>query len=142
MGKNHRKSTSGLQAKGSKDYNENLRKLKEFVAQSPYIDCLEQPQICANFNLPYIKEVFRQEYRRRFLSYLFKNTTSIATVSKYTGIPEKYLTCCSRFYKNRDLVRVVYLDRCQTTGSRNVQQLSSNPDRWNDTKPTNQLSLF
>lgn len=111
---------------------DSLELLKAYVRESKYIDVLEQPKICANFGLPYHVNVFRQEYRQRFYKYLRNHITTVATVSKITGIPHKYLCEVKAYYEKRNLLKVLYYDKCPTTGSSNVQFVSTNPEYWND----------
>jgi len=122
-----------------------LNQLKSYVEKSPYIDSKEQYKICQSFGLSYIKSVFQNEYRKRFFEHLKLDITTVATVSKETEIPHKYLCECKAYYEKRDLLKVLYLDRCPTTGSNNVQFVSTNKKVWNnkDLIPkTNQISLF
>ncbi len=129
-----------------KNYNEKVKQLEQYVRQSDYIDCLEQPKVCASFGLPNIKEVFRKEYRGRFFNYLQEHTTTCATVSKHTKIPQKYLCECKDYLEKKGLLEVVSLDKCPTTGSNRVQFLSTNPQVWQNPEKhlpqSNQLSLF
>ncbi|TYB80335.1 hypothetical protein ES676_01320 [Bizionia saleffrena] len=125
--------------------NEKIEQLKAFVAQSKYIDVLEQPKICNSFSLPYLANVFRLEYRNRFYNYLKKHTTTVATVSKITGIPHKYLCEVKSYCEKRKLLKVVMVGKCPTTGSNNVQFVSTNSNGWNDLEllpQSNQLNLF
>lgn len=104
--------------------------LKRFIVSQPYIDITDQPAICKSFGLPFLRNVFRNEYRKRFYAYLFNNTTTCATAARATGIPQKFLTCCKLYYEKRDLLKVVGIDVCPVTQSRNVQFLSTNPKEW------------
>jgi hypothetical protein len=125
--------------------NHKIEQLKAFVSQSKYIKVMEQRRICESFGLPYLVNIFREEYRKRFYDYLNKHTTTVATVSKATEIPHKYLCEVKAHYENKGMLKVLYTDRCPTTGSKGVQFVSTNPDVWNndDLKPkSNQISLF
>ncbi|MGC6429851.1 MAG: hypothetical protein ACON5F_02300 [Jejuia sp.] len=116
----------------TQDKSSNIDQLTTYVRQSEYIDVLEQPKICKSFGLPYLVNIFREEYRQRFYEYLKQHTTTAATVSKATGIPHKYCCEIKYYFEKKKLLQVVYLDRCSTTGSQNVQYLSTNPEVWND----------
>jgi len=125
--------------------NNKFEQLKEYVKKSPYIDVLEQPIICRSFGYDYIKSIFQQEYRKRFYNYLMTNTTTIATVSKETNIPHKYLCEVKFHFEEKGLLQVVMMDRCPTTGSSNVQFVSTNPEVWNNPEQlskSNQTKLF
>jgi hypothetical protein len=125
--------------------NEKIEQLKAYVRQSKYIDVLEQPKICESFGLPYLVNVFRKEYKIRFYNYLKKHTTTIATVSKVTEIPHKYLCEVKAYYEKRKLLKVVMFGRCPTTGSNNVQFVSTNSNVWNNHEllpQSNQLKMF
>lgn len=93
-----------------------------YVKAVPYIDISHQPDICRSFGLAYFRSVFQNVYRERFLDYLaLMQPTTVATISKATKIPHKLLTCYKYTLQKKGVVKVVYLDRCPTTGSRNVQ---------------------
>jgi hypothetical protein len=130
---------------GQGKYNEKLNQLKKYVSQSKYIEPLGQIKVCNSFGLPYLKNVFRDEYRNRFYTYLFNNVTTCADVTKQTSIPQKYLCECKAYYEKKKLLKVVRLGNCPVTNSRNVQFLSTNPNNWNDTfliPESNQLNLL
>jgi hypothetical protein len=130
---------------GQGKYNEKLNQLKQYVSQSKYIEPLEQIKVCQSFGLPYLKNVFRDEYRKRFYDFLFENVTTCANVTKHTSIPQKYLCECKAFYENKKLLKVVGLSNCPVTNSKNVQFLSTNPNMWNDAfllPQSNQLKMF
>jgi hypothetical protein len=130
---------------GQGKYNEKLSQLKQYVTQSKYIEPLEQINVCRSFGLPYLKNVFRDEYRKRFYTFLFTNVTTCADVTKHTSIPQKYLCECKAYYENKGLLKVVGLGNCPVTNSRKVQFLSTNPNNWNDgflLPKSNQLNLF
>jgi hypothetical protein len=130
---------------GQGKYNEKLSQLKQYVSQSKYIEPLEQIKVCKSFGLPYLKNVFRDEYRKRFYDFLFDNVTTCADVTKHTSIPQKYLCECKAYYENKGLLKVVGLGNCPVTNSKNVQFLSTNPNMWNDAfllPQSNQLNLF
>ena len=123
----------------------NIEQLKMYIKRSPYIEVSEQRRICQSFGLHYMIELFRIEYRKRFYEYLKKNITSVATVSKETGIPHKYLCEVKAYYEKKKLLRVVMMGKCPTTGSSNVQYVSTNPKVWDDPSQlpkSDQLSLF
>lgn len=121
-----------------------IENLKAYIKTIPYVSPLEQMKICADFNLTYKKNVFSTEYKNRFYLYLFSNTTTNATVSKETGIPHKYLCECKAYYEKQNLLKVVGLGKCPTTGTIGVQFLSTNPKEWDkkDLFKDNQLNLF
>ena len=132
-------------AKQPSQKDNSLEQLKNYIQSNPYIEILEQPKICASFGFSYKVNVFREVYRNRVYDQLKEHTTTMATVSKVTKIPHKYLCEVKAFYEKRQLLKVVYLDRCPTTNSKNVQFVSTNPNVWNDDtiKPkTNQMQLF
>jgi hypothetical protein len=124
---------------------DKIGRLKEFVGQSKYIDLKEQPHICRSFGLPYLRQVFQNEYRQRFFNYLQRHTTTVAMVYKATGIPEKYLCQCKAYFESRGLLKVVTIGRCPATGSPNVQFLSTNANLLKSLKDfpqSNQLQMF
>lgn len=130
---------------GQGKYSEKLCQLKQFVRQSKYIEPLEQIKVCQSFGLPYLKYVFRDEYRKRFYDFLFENVTTCADVSKQTLIPQKYLCECKAYYEDRKLLKIVGLGICPVTKSTNVQFLSTNPENWDNTDllpKSNQLTIF
>lgn len=140
-------NTHSLNANGNEQgkYNEKLSQLKQYVSQSQYIEPVEQIKICQSFGLPYLKNVFRNEYRKRFYDFLFENITTCANVTKHTLIPQKYLCECKAYYENKKLLKVVGLGNCPVTNSKNVQFLSTNPNTWNDVfllPKSNQLTIF
>ena len=127
---------------------ENKGLLKAFIEQSDYIPRKDQPEACHQFGLSFEtgKSLFGKVYTQRVIKYLFHNTTTIATVEKYTGIPQKYLCQVKASLENNGKLQVVSLGYCPTTLSKNVQFVSTNPEKWG--KPfksnnnTNQLTLF
>lgn len=135
--------SSNLRKKQNKDTNKE--QLKAFVSESKYIDITEQAHICSSFDLPYIASIFQNEYRKRFYDYLKENTTTVATVSRATGIPHKYLCHCKAHFEKIGLLKVVGLARCKTTGSANVQFVTTNLFEWNADNSiqfSDQLKLF
>jgi hypothetical protein len=123
----------------------NVAQLKAFVNKSKYIGVKEQSIICQKFGLPYLKRIFQNEYRNRFFEYVQLSTTTVATVSKSTEIPHKYLCQCKAYYENRGLLKVVAFGTCPTTGSSNVQFVTTNTSLFNGyvhTLQSNQLTLF
>ncbi len=108
-----------------------IQQLKNYVRKSPYICTTEQAKVCKSFELPYLKDIFRQEYRMRFYTYLFKNTTTCSSVEKATSIPQKYLTHVKAYYEKKGLLKVVGVGICPITKRKNVQFLSTNPQDWN-----------
>lgn len=130
--------------KGHGKFSEKREQLKQYVRNSPYIDNIEHPIICAHFGLPLIKSVFQEEYRNRFYNILKDRTTTAATVSKITNIPHKYICECKAYWEKRGLLKVIGLGVCETTGSKGVQYLSTNKEEWDSTKipGDNQINLF
>lgn len=123
----------------------NIKGLKEYIANSPYIELINQPDICALFNCPYYVGLFRLEYARRLIAYLYTNTTTAATVSRDTNIPHKFICQMKMRLQKAGQLQVVGFGRCPATGSNNVQYLSCNPKVWLDPSsfiPTKQISLF
>ena len=110
---------------------ESIEKLKATIKNSPYIPLLEQHSICKELGLTYKKALFSNEYKKRFYNFLFNTTTTVAAVSKATNIPHKLLCQYKRYYEKRDKIEVVFLGECPSTGSKNVQFLSTNPLEWN-----------
>lgn len=132
-----RRSITGHEVKGK------IRQLQVYVCKAPYIDLLEQRSICKSFGLQYIKSIFQKEYRQRFFDYLKENTTTVATVTKETGIPQKYLTEVKFHFEKKGLLQVLAIGICPSTGSNGVQFVSTNPKIWDNFKlPSNQLDLF
>jgi len=113
-----------------KSKKERVTELKKYIEQSEYIENLEQNKICASFGLHYMKNLFREVYRKRFFDYLAIHTTTVATVSKETSIPEKFLTHCKAYYEKKGSLKVLFSDTCPTTGSSGVHFLSTNKDTW------------
>jgi len=107
-------------------FKERLEQLKKFVRESKYIDVLEQSTVCKSFGLPYRPSVFREEYTLRVKQFLKENTTTASTVTKMTGIPQKYICQVKRLLEEKGLLKVEKIDRCPTTGSPNVQFLTTN----------------
>jgi hypothetical protein len=141
MENNHKNSPNKRQSENTN----NVAQLIAFVKKSKYIDVKEQPNICRNFGLTYLKHIFQNEYRNRFFEYLKQSTTTVATVSKATEIPHKYLCECKAHYENRGLLKVVAFGKCPTTGSNNVQFVTTNTLLFNDyvhILEDNQLTLF
>tara|TARA_R110002033_G_C3895715_1_gene239398 strand:+ start:4295 stop:4717 length:423 start_codon:yes stop_codon:yes gene_type:complete len=122
-----------------------IEQLKAFVKQSKYIDIKEQPNVCKQFGLPFLRYIFQDEYRNRFYEYLKHHTTTVASVFKATGIPEKYLCQCKAYYESKKLLKVVAIGRCPATGSNNVQFLTTNENLLSSLvgfNPTNQYKMF
>lgn len=109
----------------SKD--KQLTLFRKYLIEQKYIDIQEQPKICEAFGLPYQRGIFRDIYRERFYNYLLNNVTTVATVERETGIPQKYLTVCKLYYEKLGLLKVVGIGICPTTKSRNVQYVTTNP---------------
>jgi hypothetical protein len=126
-------------------FTNKLDKLKSIVKQSPYLDPLKQRQLCEQLGLHYAKGVFQEEYRKRFYNYLQKHTTTAATVSRDTKIDHKYVCELKFYFENKGLLNVVMMGVCPSTGSFNVQYLSTNPEVWVNSEllpKSDQLKLF
>lgn len=139
------KDTQSLNYNSYKQGKDNKENLKEYVKRNEYFAPIQWLEICQKFNLPLLKQVFRDEYKNRFYKHLYKNVTTCADVEKNTSVPHKYLTECKKYYEDRNLLKVVGFGICPTTKSKNVQFLSTNPDNWNKTDllpKSNQLKLF
>ncbi|QXP71950.1 hypothetical protein H0I29_07760 [Polaribacter sp. R2A056_3_33] len=143
-------NTTETQSLYNKSYNtgkdtNKVSKLSEFIEKNRYFEPLEQIEVCNSFDLHYMKNLFRDEYRKRFYNYLFNNVTTCADVEKNTSIPHKYLTECKKYYEDKNLLKVVGFGVCPVTKSRNVQYLCTNPNKWNNTDLlpiNNQLKMF
>lgn len=123
----------------------NIEALKTLIKESEYIEVIDQRAICEKMNLPYLVSLFRIEYRQRFLSFFKENITSVATASKETGIPHKYLCEVKAYYEKKKLIKIVMYGKCPTTGANKVQYLSADPKVWKDSSllpKSNQLELF
>ncbi|TXD47728.1 hypothetical protein [Polaribacter sp. IC073] len=118
--------------KGQVKNTTNKARLIAFVEQSEYIAKSEQPIICKRFNLPYLKGVFANEYRKRFYNYLYYTTTTTADVFKQTKIPEKFLCQAKAYYEKKGLLQVLFSGRCPVTKSKNVNFLSTNKKLFSD----------
>lgn len=114
--------------------NENLERLKKYIENSTYIDISEWRKICISFDVPFSEDIFRNEYRQRFFNYLKTNTTTVSTVSKATGIPQKYLTQCKAYFEKKNKLKVVMIGQCPTTLKNNVQFVSTNTNLINSLK--------
>ena len=110
----------------------NKARLVAYVEQSEYIEKSEQPIICKQFNLPYLKGIFANEYRKRFHKYLQHTTTTTADVFTQTKIPEKFLCQAKAYYEKKGLLQVLYSNRCPATKSKNVNFLSTNKKLFSD----------
>ena len=103
----------------------DYKQLIEYISSSPYIPIIEWVRLCKSFNLPYKPSLFRDNYRERFCNYLKENTTTVSTVTKETGIPQKYLTQCKSYYEKKGKLIVVSIGICPTTGNK-AQFISTN----------------
>lgn len=136
-------SNNGFGSFDGERSTDKVEQLKKYVEQSEYIDFLEQRTVCKSFGLPYLKKIFQEVYRKRAFDYLEGCTTTMATVSLDTGIPHKYLTEVKVYYEDKGLLQVVALGKCPTTGSLNVQFVTTNPKiKSGFEPPTNQFKLF
>lgn len=76
-----------------------------------------------------------------FNEYLSKRIASATMVSVATGIPQKNITRHKRFLEDKDLLMEITKKPCKITG-RNVQYITTDPDRFQEAQLTNQLNLF
>jgi hypothetical protein len=118
--------------KGQGKNTENLKLLKAYLKQSEYIEKREQPNMCKQFNLPYIKSLFACEYKRRFYNNLLINTNTTADIFKHTGIPEKFICQAKLSYEKKVLLQVLFLDRYSAKRSVNVNFLTTNKALFKD----------
>ena len=125
MNKPNTTPINSLLNRQSKD--KQIKLLRKYLLENKYLDIQEQPKICKQFGLQYQRELFRSVYRERFYHYLLENVTTVATVERVTGIPQKYLTVCKLYYQKLGLLKVVGFGICPTTKSKNVQFVSTNP---------------
>jgi predicted DNA-binding protein (UPF0278 family) len=131
--------------KGHGKDNYKKAQLITYINQVKYIDILEQPKICNNFGLPYIKSIFEKEYTQRFYDYLYKKPSSRFEVFITTGIPEKYLCQVKKRLHEKGRLMVLYIGYCEVAKKDNIQILSTNPIHWNDTDllpKSNQIKMF
>lgn len=82
--------------------------------------------IAKSFGVGNYKPIFKADAVNRFLTIIGKEPTTAATVSKLTGITHKYLCQLKRSLEKEERLKVIGIGRCETTGSMNVQYLSSN----------------
>jgi hypothetical protein len=120
-------NTTGLKESSKIKCSSKKDELIAFVANSPYIQKEEQPDICRQFGFEYVPGIFRKEYRKRIKQFLKERTTTAATVCKHTLIPHKYITQVKSGLEKADELVVVKIDRCETTKSPKVQYLSTDP---------------
>lgn len=107
--------------------------LKKYLSGLPFHPpVIEHYSIAKSFGVLHFRQIFREDADRRFISSIFSEPRTAATVSKLTGITHKFLCQRKRSLEESGVIKVLYLDRCATTGSSNVQHLSSNPDHWDD----------
>ena len=142
---NHKNSSNVFLEKGQGKDIDKMERLIAFIQDSDYIDKLDQFHVCERFGLHYMPDLFRREYRKRFCNYLKEYTTTVATVSKATSIPHKYLCECKAYYEERGLLKVVGFGNCPTTGSPNVHFVLTNTNNWDRPEllpMSNQLDLF
>ena len=122
----------------------NKEALKEHLIQNRYVQMEDREELCKAFQVEYHPklQLFGQAYKQAFYNYLSDKVETVASASKVTGIPQKYLTICKLYYEKRDLLKVVYKDTCPTTHSKNVQFVTTDSTKWESVKAENQLNLF
>ena len=103
------------------DKDNKIKQLKKYLTESPYIELVDRPSICAKFDLPNVASPFREVYDARFVDYLRNHTTTIATVSKELNIPHKYLCQLKKRFEEQGILKVVGFGRCPTTTTKDVQ---------------------
>ena len=105
----------------------------------------EHHLIAKSFGVFLYKPIFREDAINRFIKITFSEPTTSATVSKLTGIKQKYLCQLKRYLEKIERIKVVDIGRCPTTFSQGVQFLSSNPQIWKEKEvplKSNQIKLF
>ena len=103
----------------------------------------EHNTIARSFGVLMYKSIFRADAINRFIKTTYTEPTTSATVSKLTGIKQKYLCQLKRQLEKAERLKVVGIGKCHTTLSQGVQFLSSNPNNWDEEYPkSNQISLF
>ncbi len=113
-----------------KQRKDSLALLKSYVQKSKYIAVHEQRTVCESFGLPYVKSIFRNEYRQRFYNYLHEYTTTVADTSNTTSMPEKLLCYFKATLEKKGQLKLIGIGVCPDTYSGGVQFLSTNKDKW------------
>lgn len=105
----------------------------------------EHHTIAQSFGVLMYKPIFRADAINRFIKVTYSEPTTSATVSKLTGIKQKYLCQLKRQLEKAERLKVVGIGRCPTTLNQGVQFLSSNPKVWGNVEVgqnLNQTKLF
>ena len=118
-----------------------ISQLRAYISREKYIEIEDRLSICESFGLPLQTKLFEDIYRNRVYEFLLTNTTTMATVEHETGIPHKYLTQCKAYFEKLGKLEVIYLGKCPTTGSTNVQFVSTNPNEFGKIQVSNQISI-
>jgi hypothetical protein len=119
-----------------------INQLRAYISREKYIEIEDRLSICESFGLQLQTKIFEDIYRNRVYDFLLTNTTTMATVEHETDIPHKYLTQCKAYFEKLGKLEVIYLGKCPTTGSTNVQFVSTNPNEFGKIQVSNQLNLF
>lgn len=122
-----------------------VAQLKKYVASlKKHPPVREHYAIAKSFSVLNYRFIFRQDAIRRFINATHFEPTTAATIEKLTGIKHKYICQLKSQLEKSNLIKVVGTGNCGTTGSSNVQYLSSNPEHWEKEFSTNynQLTLF
>ncbi len=109
----------------SKDTNffSKVDALRKYIESRTAIDVIEHSKICFSFGLPYLPKIFQEVYDKKVLQAIEHEPLTAATISKLTGLPHKYICQVKRRLVKSGHIRVSHLDRCPTTGNKNVQFL-------------------
>ena len=88
-------------------------------------DVIEHKTIAQGFEVFNHKGVFKQDAIRRIINKTAVEPKTASTLSKETGVNQKYICRLKRQLVNEKRLFVAYLGKCPTTLSKGVQFLSS-----------------
>lgn len=124
MENNHRTAQKSFE-KGQGKSTDKKRLLSYLQTLSKFPEVIEHKAIAHFFDVSNYQGIFKQEAIRRLIEKTAIEPKTASTLTKETGINQKYICRLKMQLVNEKRLFVAYIGQCPTTLSRGVQFLSS-----------------
>jgi hypothetical protein len=122
---NQNNKANAFQHKRQPQFKNKKRLTSYLQTLSKFPDVIEHKTIAQSFEVSNYKGIFKQEAIRRLIEKTAIEPKTASTLSKETGVKQKYICRLKKQLVNEKRLFVAYIGQCPTTLSRGVQFLSS-----------------
>lgn len=131
---NQNNKANAFQHKRQPQYTNKKRLISYLQTLSKFPEVIEHKTIAQSFEVSNYQGIFKQEAIRRIIEKTAIEPKTASTLTKETGINQKYICRLKMQLVNEKRLFVAYIGKCPTTLSRGVQFLSSDKSYLPTTK--------